>query len=457
MAADPVLRTLSERFGHPGFRPGQEALVRAVLSGRDALGILPTGGGKSLTYLLPAHHLDGVVIVVSPLIALMQDQHMRARACGLRSEALAGPMSTTEVERVLCGVESGSVDLLLVAPERLQGRLGERLGAARIALLVVDEAHCLIGWGYDFRPAYRVLEGLGLRWGVPVLALTATATPPMREALSQALGLSDPVRVELSFRRPNLSFAVRRVATEQERWQALWGRIAATREPALIYATTRAQTERLSTALRGRGRKVSPFHAGMTPERRGEIQAQYLTGNLDLVVATCAFGMGVDKPDIREVIHWSPPDSLEAYYQEAGRGGRDGSDARALLLWRPPDLAPLRERIDHSFPPLWHLGRELWSRRDRQAPSISSASSPPTPGLRSTSAGEGETAMDRAILRFSMAGSGYGGWHQAWHARQAARTRLRAVRRYLTALNPEQSLLAYLGEPGAGNGLPSTA
>ncbi len=441
MATDPVLRTLAERFGHPGFRAGQEELVRAALSGRDALGVLPTGGGKSLTYLLPAHHLEGVVVVVSPLIALMEDQHMRARQCGLRAEALAGPMSMAEVERVIAGVESGEVDLLLVAPERLQGRLGGRLAAARIALLVVDEAHCLVSWGYDFRPAYRVLEGLGGRWGVPVLALTATATPPMREALSRALGLKDPVRVELSFRRPNLSFAVRRVSSERERWQALWGQIARLRDPALIYATTRGQTERLSTALRARGRQVSPFHAGMSPARRSVVQSRYLSGELDLVVATCAFGMGVDKPDIRDVIHWSPPDSLEAYYQEAGRGGRDGREARALLLWRPIDLVPLRSRINDSFPRLWTMMRAARRRRPTRPATGAETRAHPreTPD---------DDAMGRALTRLSQAASPWAGYREAFELRRRALGRLRAVKRFLTAHSPLEEMLRYLGEPG---------
>lgn len=426
--SDPLLRTLKTRFGHPGFRPGQEALVRAALQGRDALGLLPTGGGKSLAYLLPAHHLPGLVLVVSPLIALMQDQLDRARACGLRAAALAGPTSPTERDRILRAARRGELDLLLTAPERLApgGSAASVLASARLSLLVVDEAHCLASWGYDFRPAYRVLEGLGPRWGVPVLALTATATPRVRRFLIHALGLRDPVRVELSFRRPNLHFRVERVRNQTERWRRVWAEIRESPGPALVYASTRRGTEGLAAAFRERGRRVSAFHAGMSAERRAKIQARYLRGELDLVTATCAFGMGVDKADIRRVVHVAPPDSLEAYYQEAGRGGRDGHPAEALLLWHPTDFHPLRDRLDRSFPRLLSLLRARAALAGRPGPEAS--------------------GFPAALDRLDGAHTLIGGIREAWIARAAARRRLSAVRRFVRSSTPEVRLLRYLGE-----------
>ena len=401
--------------------------MRATLDGRDALGLLPTGGGKSLTYLLPAHLLDRPVLVVSPLIALMDDQLARARGCGLRAEALAGPMSAGARAGILAAWGAGRLDLLLTAPERLEpdGPLRRTLDAHPPALLVVDEAHCLISWGWDFRPGYRRLEGLAPRLGVPTLALTATATPPVRRALVSSLPLRDPVRVELSFRRPNLSFRTRRVASPEDRWRSLRRLLDAVDGPALVYASTRGDVERLASALRARGRPSAAFHAGMSPDRRAEVQRRYLGGDLDLIVATCAFGMGVDKPDVRRVVHWSPPDSLEAYYQEAGRGGRDGGPADAHLLWHPSDLPPLRRRIAASFPHPVRLAAAV-------------RTSGPWP------AGASETARDR----FLDAGGGWGALREAARLRRAARRRLAAVRRYLHAADPLDVMLDWLGEPG---------
>ena len=265
---------LRRHFGYVAFRPGQRALIDAALAGRDALGLLPTGGGKSLTYLLPAHLLPGPVLVVSPLIALMDDQLRRARECGLRAEALAGPMEPGRIRGVLDAADRGDLDLLLVAPERLapDTPVGARLGRIDWSLLVVDEAHCLISWGYDFRPAYRSVEGFGSSRGIPTLALTATATPPVRAALIRTLPLRRPVRVETSFRRPNLEFRVLEVATEEARWKALDHELSRRTGPALIYASTRGDVERLASAIRARGRTVAPFHAGMCPDRRAAIQ-----------------------------------------------------------------------------------------------------------------------------------------------------------------------------------------
>ncbi|MDT8339965.1 MAG: RecQ family ATP-dependent DNA helicase, partial [Longimicrobiales bacterium] len=396
---DPLLVLLRERFGHPGFRPGQEPLVRALLAGRDALGLLPTGGGKSLTYLLPALLLDRPVLVVSPLVALMADQLRRAREAGLRAEALAGPVAPPERERVLDAVRRGALDLLLLAPERLKGRTGTRLLEAGVGALVVDEAHCLVQWGYDFRPDYLVLAGLGPALGIPVLALTATATPALRRTLAATLGLRDPVRVVQSFDRPNLTWEARRVADEGDRWPALWQAVG--REPGaqIVYAGTRGAVERLADALRRRGVCAGAYHAGLPREVRADVQDRFLAGAVRVMVATNAFGMGVDKPDIRAVTHWSPPASLEAYYQEAGRGGRDGAPARALVLWSPPDLRALDQRLAGSFPPLSVLARAVLGVRRDGWPETPAAWSALARRCRTGGGREGGAPLERALVR----------------------------------------------------------
>lgn len=423
---------LQARFGHTAFRPGQESLIRAVLSGRDALGLLPTGGGKSLTYLLPAGLMRGVTLVVSPLIALMADQLERARTSGLRAEALAGRMTRAEVERIVDATRRGEVDLLLLAPERIAGPLGHRLGELPVALLVVDEAHCVVQWGYDFRPDYLVLSGLGRRLGVPTLALTATATPPVRAELERLLDLRAPVRVTQSFDRPNLTWRRARVRTETERWRRLHREVRAATGPVLVYVGTRGEAERLAEGLIRTGLHSRAYHAGRPAEERAEVQRDLLAGRLDRVVCTNAFGMGVDKPDIRRVVHWRPPGSLEMYYQEAGRAGRDGEPSDALLLWNPRDLNLLRRRVDDAFPPFWRLA--------------AAAARSSLHGGRDANHATSEDPTARAVHRLTLPGP-YGGPKGALRARSAALKRLAAVRSYLTTrANLRTTLLAYLGE-----------
>jgi ATP-dependent DNA helicase RecQ len=450
---DPVLHALA-RFGHTAFRPGQEELVRALVSGRDALGLLPTGGGKSLTYLLPAVLLDRPVLVVSPLVALMTDQLRRAREVGLAAEALAGPMPRRAVDGVLARMRAGTLDLVLVAPERLAGPRGAEILGAGPGALVVDEAHCLIQWGYDFRPDYRVLEGLGPARGLPVLALTATATPEVKRALIRVLGLRRPVTVQKSFDRPNLSWHAVRVRSEEERWRGLWAGVRATDGARVVYAGARGLVERLARALRARGLRTGAYHAGLPAEVRSGTQDAFLAGDVDVLVATNAFGMGVDKADIRAVIHWSPPGSLEAYYQEAGRGGRDGEPASARVLWHPDDRRLLRARLDGSHPHparllrvLVRVAREGWPADvggwDRLAWSVR--------GGGGRDAGE---TLRRAVARLwddeppvAFRWPPVSGWARAWRARQAGLRRLAAVHRYLR--DPgclRRRLVAYFGE-----------
>jgi len=449
-AATSLHAALRSRFGHAAFRPGQEKLIRAVLGGRDALGLLPTGGGKSLTYLLPAGLLRGITLVVSPLIALMADQLERARACGLRAEALAGRMRSVEVDRILGQAERRELDLLLLAPERLAGRWRARLEALPTSLLVVDEAHCVVQWGYDFRPDYLALSTFGPRLGVPTLALTATATPPVRAEIERLLGLGDPVRVTRSFDRPNLTWRRARVRDEADRWRRLHRAVRSAAGPVLVYVATRGEAERLAEALIRTGLPTRAYHAGRPPGERAEVQRELLSGGLDRVVCTSAFGMGVDKPDIRRVVHWRPPGSLEMYYQEAGRAGRDGDPSDALLLWHPRDVALLRRRVDDAYPTLWTLAvalarSALNRRRAALEQALASKLGPggdPDPGRPTEPDG---TA--RALERVSLAGP-YGGPSGVVRARRAALQRLGAVRAYLTTRSDlRTTLLAYLGEP----------
>lgn len=335
---------LRRHFGHDAFRPGQERLIRATLTGRDAVGLLPTGGGKSVTYLLPAAVGEGITLVVSPLVSLMADQQRRGREAGLRTEALHAGVPAGERQAILARASRGEVDVLLLAPERLTTpALAPLLASGRVGRVAIDEAHCLIQWGFDFRPAYLAVAGIGRRLRCPVLAVTATATPEVREAIERVLELRDPVRVQRSFDRPNLDWRVQRVSGERARWEALVG-LLAWPGPALVYAPTRRSVEAVRAALARLGVGAEAYHAGLAPAERTRIQDRFIAGEVRLVVATNAFGMGVDKADVRQVIHWAPPGSIEAWYQEAGRAGRDGAPSRCTVLWHPDDLE-LQKRL----------------------------------------------------------------------------------------------------------------
>src|SRR6201991_2872286 len=342
-APEPVARSadvdgaLHELFGFPGFRPGQREAVEAARAGRDVLVVMPTGSGKSLCYQLPALMRTDLTLVVSPLVSLMQDQVQAldrvapGRVAMINAQQDAGA-NRRAVERAV----SGHVRVLYVAPERFAspGFL-ERIRQARIGLFVVDEAHCVSQWGHDFRPEYFRLADAA-RWlgAEAILASTATATPHVAKDIVSRLGLRDPVRVATGFDRPNLSFAVVPCANKE----AVHRRIAVAladpaSRPAIVYAGTRAESDRLAARL-GRELEVEAiaYHAGLPRDARAEAQRRFMAGEAPVVVATNAFGMGVDKADVRTVCHESVPSSVEAYYQEAGRAGRDGKPARALLF-----------------------------------------------------------------------------------------------------------------------------
>jgi ATP-dependent DNA helicase RecQ len=337
---DRAREVLRARFGFPDFRPGQLRAVRAALAGRSALVVLPTGAGKSLCYQVPALVLDGLAVVISPLISLMQDQVGAARARGIFAASLTSASSPAERQQVLADAVGGRLKLLYLAPERLT--TGEVIGALRLirpALLAVDEAHCVSEWGHDFRPAYRRIGLARLALGrPPTLALTATATRAVRDDIVGSLRLGLVERIVGSFDRPNLFLAARRMRGEEQRRCALMALLRPYRGPTLVYVPTRRLAERWARSLIRVGVGAAPYHAGLEQAVRRGIQNQFATDRLECVVATTAFGLGIDKADVRRVIHLGLATSLEAYYQEAGRAGRDGKRARCEVLWTKGDL-----------------------------------------------------------------------------------------------------------------------
>ncbi|MHB8240417.1 MAG: RecQ family ATP-dependent DNA helicase [Solirubrobacteraceae bacterium] len=351
-AAMPTPEQLLGRFGLETFRPGQEQAVQAALEGRDSLVVMPTGGGKSLCYQLPAlagDWLEGqpLVVVVSPLIALMSDQWRRLQQAGVRSTMLASGMEDGHNARALEEIGSGSTQLVLAAPERFaSGAFREALARRRVSLFVVDEAHCVAEWGHDFRPDYlRLHEAIASLGRPAVMAATATATPRVAEEIAERLGLRDWVSIRSGFDRPNLTFDVvsaeGKGAVARKRAALLHVLSAPEARPAIVYCGTRKDTEGVREDIAAQGISAVVYHAGMSPDARRESQAAFMEGRAEVVVATNAFGMGVDKAQVRTVAHWALPTSLEAYYQEAGRGGRDGEQARALLLASRMDLGRL--------------------------------------------------------------------------------------------------------------------
>jgi ATP-dependent DNA helicase RecQ len=358
-AMDPV-EVLERWFGYPRFRPGQEALVRAALDGKDALGILPTGGGKSVCYQVPAHLLPGLTIVVSPLISLMADQVHRARKGGLSAELLNSTQPADERRRVIQEAERGTLKLLLLAPERLEtADFRDALQRVRVSLVAVDESHCISEWGHDFRPSYLRIGSLREQVHAPLMALTATATPRVRDEIARVLRLKNPVRVVGSFDRPNLSWHVVRVRRERDREAFMSRLVRATTDAVVIYAGTRRVVEVLRDRLAALGLPAEAYHAGLAADERARVQEAFMTGERRIVVATNAFGMGVDKANVRLVVHWQLPGSLEAYYQEAGRAGRDGEPARCVALFARGDAALQRGFVDRSRPSETALLRAL--------------------------------------------------------------------------------------------------
>ena len=351
-------RILRDHFGFSSFRDGQERLVGAALAGRDALGVLPTGGGKSLCYQVPALALPGLTLVLSPLISLMEDQTQRSRRASIPAAFITSALSARGRRTVLDDVNSGRIKLLFVAPERLETPgFMDSLGAAGVSLIAVDEAHCISEWGHDFRPSYRRLGVLRRRLAAPVMALTATATPRVREDILSVLSLDRPLRVVGSFDRPNLSWYVERADRHPAKMSAIRRLVLSEAGAVVLYAGTRRVVETIRSALARLGISTAAYHAGLEPEVRSGVQEEFLTGKTRTVVATNAFGMGVDKSDVRLVVHYQMPGTLESYYQEAGRAGRDGGAARCVALWGEDDQRLHTTFLDRSRPPVRLLKR----------------------------------------------------------------------------------------------------
>ena len=338
-------RTLHEAFGFPAFRPGQERAVRAVLEGRDTLVILPTGGGKSLCYQVPALLLPGLTVVVSPLISLMKDQVDALVARGLPATFLNSTLTSGEISNRLARVQRGEVKMLYVAPERFDlGTTAERLRAVGVSLLAVDEAHCISEWGHDFRPSYLRVREVRERLGnPPTIALTATATPQVREDIVRQLGVENPEVVITGFDRTNLHYHVVPTKNDAEKDAALVDILRTHEGTAIVYASTRKSVERVVGVLERAGVGAVGYHAGLDDAHRHDVQDGFMNGSVRVIVATNAFGMGIDKRDVRLVIHHAMPGTLEAYYQEAGRAGRDGLHSDVFLLHAFPD------RFTHEF------------------------------------------------------------------------------------------------------------
>jgi ATP-dependent DNA helicase RecQ len=360
----PLARAaLCRHFGYPDFRPAQAGVVRSVLMGQDTLAVLPTGAGKSVCFQVPSIVLGGLTIVVSPLISLMQDQVTAANARGIPAAALNSGLTAEQQAAVWERIEAGTLRLLYLSPERLEraaSQLRER--GVKPVLLAVDEAHCIAEWGHDFRPSYRRLGAARYRLGrPPVVALTGSATPAVRTEITRSLGLpADRVAVHLSsFDRTNLWLGVVPVRG-RNRLDALLRLLRGDDRMAIVYAPTRGLTESIARAVATAGHRAAPYHAGLERARRAAILDAFLDDRLDLIVATCAFGMGIDKPSVRLVVHWTLPPTPESYYQEAGRAGRDGEFARCVLLYHRKDAELHRRQLDVTFPPARTL-EQAWA------------------------------------------------------------------------------------------------
>ena len=344
--------TMRGHFGHRAFRPGQEEVVTAVLGGRDVLAVMPTGSGKSLGYQLPAVVLPATTIVVSPLISLMKDQVDQLNRRGIPSGALHSMLSSDTRREVLNAACGGRLRLLYVAPERFASdQFARLLGELTVARFVVDEAHCVSQWGHDFRPDYRRLKAAAAACRPieghrrpPIAAFTATATPEVRDDIVAMLGLESPQVLVAGFDRPNIHLRVERVYSEEEKHDMLPRLVSGRRT--LVYAATRRSTEETVETLKNAGVEAAAYHAGLKDDERTRVQDAFATGALRVVCATNAFGMGIDRPDVEAVVHYAIPGSVEAYYQEIGRAGRDGRPATATLLWDYSDVSIRQFLID---------------------------------------------------------------------------------------------------------------
>ena len=343
-------QVLQETFGYQQFRPGQETIINTVLEGRDCLVVMPTGGGKSLCYQIPALVKSGLTVVVSPLISLMKDQVDQLLANGVAAGCLNSTLSREQQQEVLAGCRTGQIRLLYIAPERLMmDNFIDQLSHWPLAMVAVDEAHCISQWGHDFRPEYAALGQLRQRLPqVPFIALTATADDTTRLDIVRLLGLHDPLIQISSFDRPNIRYML---AEKFKPMDQLMRYVQDQRgKSGIIYCNSRAKVEDTAARLQSKGISAGAYHAGLEPQVRAEVQEKFQRDDLQIVVATVAFGMGINKPNVRFVVHFDIPRNIESYYQETGRAGRDSLPAEAMLFYDPADMAWLRKCLEEKQP-----------------------------------------------------------------------------------------------------------
>ena len=344
---------LKQYWGYDAFRPMQEEIISAAAEGRDVLAILPTGGGKSVCFQVPALMKEGIALVVTPLIALMKDQVQNLEARGIRALAIHAGQTRFQVDTALNNAAYGDFKFLYLSPERLGTALFQSyIDLLNVSYIVVDEAHCISQWGYDFRPDYLQIGKLRERIKAPVIALTATATPQVAEDIMEKLGFEEKLLLRSGFERPNLNYIVRKC---EDKLGQLLGVCNGVKGSGIVYLRSRKKCEEYAAMLKAEGISVSFYHAGLSSELRSERQAAWKKGSIRVMICTNAFGMGIDKPDVRFVVHCDLPESPEAYFQEAGRAGRDGKTSYAVLLWSPDDVRRLHQLESLAFPSLEYI------------------------------------------------------------------------------------------------------
>jgi ATP-dependent DNA helicase RecQ len=456
--AAELRRLAAERFGWAELSAEQVEAMSAARDGRDVLVVLPTGAGKSAIYQVPALVLPGPTVIVSPLLALQRDQIEGLDAAAVPDAvALDSRQSAADRKSVWEAIRRGSVEYVFLSPEQLaKDEVVTGLAEAGVSLFVVDEAHCVSAWGHDFRPDYRRLAPVAERLGrPPVLALTATAAAPVRDDIVAALGLRDPVRVIASFDRPNLHLAVARFTGDAAKHAAVVDRVTALSGTGLLYTASRREAEDYAAELAARGVRAFAYHGGMKAADRDRVHRLFAAGETDVVVATSAFGMGIDKPDVRFVVHASVPDSVDTYYQQIGRAGRDGEPAEVLLCYRPEDLA--RQRfLTRSAPPEEELRAVVEALRPGPLNRRQLAEAVPGPSARRTRAlgllercGDVLTGPDG---RFALTGADLGAvvgraLDTAHRAAELVRSRVEMIRAYAETTGCRRRyLLGYFGE-----------
>ena len=348
--ADKFQSILQKYWGYPDFRGIQRNIIESIASGRDTLGLMPTGGGKSITFQVPALAQEGVCIVITPLIALMKDQVQHLREHGILADAIYADKSRSEILQTLDNAIFGGAKILYVSPERLASEMFQtKLRHIHVSFITVDEAHCISQWGYDFRPSYLQIASIrDMKPGIPILALTATATPEVVDDIQERLHFKQKNVFKMSFERKNLAYVVREAEDKQGEMIHILQSVGGS---AIVYARSRKRTKEMAQLLSQQGITATFYHAGLDPDVKDQRQKAWQKDEVRVMCATNAFGMGIDKPDVRVVIHIDCPDSLEAYFQEAGRAGRDGQKSYAVLLYNKHDELKLCKRVDDTFPP----------------------------------------------------------------------------------------------------------